>query len=112
MTGKKPKKKHVKIKFTRTITSKTSLSSKKSEENANSSGVHTKKMRVKNIVVNPSVYFRNNSSNTKTHMLFKNFLSNNLDYNPNILKLLNLINKIENKNIKFKYFIFWKKGKK
>ena len=110
--GKIHTKKHIKLKFCRTLTSKTSLSSKKSEEKSNMSGVHVKKMKIKNIVVNPSEYFRNKSSIIKDNFCFNNLNSNDLDFNPNVIKLLKLINKIEMKNLQYKYFIFWKKGKK
>jgi hypothetical protein len=89
------------------------LSSKKSEEKSNSSSVNTKKMRIKNVVVNPYVYYKSNSNHKFDSILFNtNNNITNLDSNPNILKFFKLIDKIENKNIKFKYFIFWKKGKK
>jgi hypothetical protein len=108
------KKKHIKVKFSRTLTSKTSLSSKKSEDKSNTSAVHVKKMKIKNIVVNPSDYFRNKSGIISDNFLINNLNnnSNDLDYNPNIFKLLKLIDKIEKKNLQYKYFIFWKKGKK
>jgi hypothetical protein len=71
-------------------------------------------MKIKNIVVSPYDYFKNKSINiSRSLSLAENYnYSHDIDYNPNILKLLNLISKIEIKNIIYKYFIFWKKGKK
>ena len=74
-------------------------------------------MKIKNIVVSPYDYFKNKSINigniSRSLSLNANYnYIHDLDYNPNVLKLLNLISKIEAKNIIYKYFIFWKKGKK
>ena len=109
--GKRQKKKHIKVKFTRALTSKTIISSKKSEDQ-NISGVHTKKMKIKNIIVNPSEYFRNYSMAIDRSIDLNRINSNDIDLNPNIFKLLKLIDKLETKNIMYKYFISWKKGKK
>ena len=107
------KKKHIKVKFTRALTSKTSISSKKSEDpNTSTSGAHVKKMKIKNIVVNPAEFFRNYSVNIDRTIDFNKVNYNDLDTNTNIFKLLKLIDKLETKTIMFKYFMSWKKGKK
>ena len=109
---KKIKKKHIKVKFSRTLTSKSSISSKKSEEISNSSAIHTKKMKIRNIVVNPSEYFRNNPIDINGSISLNNINNYDIYFNPNTLKFIKLIAKLEIKNIMFRYFILWKKGKK
>ena len=94
------------------MTSKTSISSKKSEEKSNTSAIHTKKMKIRNIVVNPSEYFRTKSIDINRSISLNNINSHDIDFNPNTLKLIKLIGKLEFKNIMFKYFILWKKSKK
>ena len=92
------KKRHIKIKYSRALTSKTSLSSIKSEGRSNTSGnFYIKKMRVRNIIVN---------SNNYSTIKYKT--ENN--YNKDI-KLSNIIYMIDNKNIITKYFKYWKKMK-
>jgi len=105
--GNKSKKKHIKVKYSRAITSKTSIGSIKSDAKSNSSSIHTKKMRIRNIVVNPSEY------------LTTTLINNNPIYNKNInkknkriIKLLLLIDKIDNNNMIFKCFKHWKNKKK
>ena len=63
-------KKHIKIKFSRTLTSKTSIGSAKSEEKLNNSSFHTKKMRIKNITINPVEYFKKNPINKSLSLNF------------------------------------------
>ena len=99
----KSKKKHIKIKFTRAITSKTSLGSIKSEDKSNSSIIHTKKMRIKNIVVNQTEYL------TTTLLNNSQIYQNSINKNKKIIKLLYLIDKIDNKNSMYKVFKYWKK---
>ena len=103
----KSKKKHIKVRFTRAITSKTSIGSIKSEGKSNSSSIQTKKMRIKNVVVKPSIYLTttliNNSSDTN---IFKT------NQNKKALQLLCLLDKIDNKIIIYKSFTYWKKKKK
>ena len=95
------------------MTSKTSISSKKSEEKSNNSTIHTKKMKIRNIVVNPSEYFRNKSIDINRTISLNNINNNHdIDFNTNTLKFIKLIAKLEIKNIMFRYFILWKKGKK
>ena len=102
--GNKAKKKYIKVKFTRAITSKTSIGSIKSEAKSNSSNIQTKKMRIKNIVVNPEEY------------IATTLLNNNPLYNSSVnktkksyIKLLNIMDKIDNKSMKYKCFKYWKK---
>ena len=101
------KKKHIKIKYTRAITSKTSIGSFKSEGKSNSSSIHVKKMRIKNVIVNPSDYLTttliNNDSNSQK------FINKNKKI---IIKLLCLLDKIDNINMIFKCFKYWKNNKK
>ena len=93
------KKRHIKIKYSKALTSKTSLSSIKSEGKSNTSGnFYIKKMRVRNIIINSSDY------------LFLNYKTEN-NYNRKI-KLSRIINRIENHNIIAKCFKYWKKHKK
>ena len=102
--GNKTKKKHVKVKFTKSMTSKTSIGSIKSEGKSNSSSIQTKKMRIKNVVVNPKEYIT-------TTLLNNNPLYNNNanKANKKFIKLLYIMDKIDNKTMKYKCFKFWKK---
>ena len=102
--GNKSKKKHVKVKFTKSMTSKTSIGSIKSEGKSNSSSIQTKKMRIKNVVVNPKEYIT-------TTLLNNNLLYNNNanKTNKKFIKLLYIMDKIDNKTMKYKCFKFWKK---
>ena len=109
---KRNKKRHIKVKFSRAMTSKTSISSKKSEDKSNISDIPLKKMKIKNIVVNPTEYYRYNTIEINKSISLNNINIHDIDYNPNALKLIKLIVKIENKNIIFRYFNSWKKNKK
>ena len=101
--GTKSKKKFIKVKYTKAITSKTSIGSIKSEGKSNSS-IQTKKMRIKNVVVNPKEYIT-------TTLLNNNPLYNNNanKANKKFIKLLYIMDKIDNKTMKYKCFKFWKK---
>ena len=99
----KSKKKHIKIKYSRAITSKTSIGSIKSEGKSNSSTIHTKKMRIKNVVVGQTEYL------TTTLLNNSQMNMNNINKNKKIIKLLFLIDKIDNKNLMYKCFKYWKK---
>ena len=97
--GNKSKKKHIKVKFSRANISKASLGSLKSDNKSNSSLQLTKKMRIKNGVINPADYYATflKNKNIKNISLYN---KNNIDDNScliNIIKLLNLINSIEKK---------------
>jgi hypothetical protein len=97
--GNKSKKKHIKIKLSRALTSKTSLSSIKSEGRSNSSShFYIKKMRVRSVVINTNNYS------------IINFRTENV-YNRNT-KLFSIINKINDKSDIIKCFKIWKKGKR
>ena len=97
--GNKNKKKHIKIKLSRALTSKTSLSSIKSEGRSNSSShFYIKKMRVRSVVININNY---SIINYKTE--------NNYKRNT---KLYEILNKIDNKSDIIKCFKIWKKGKR
>ena len=97
--GKKSKKKYIKIKLSKALTTKTSLSSIKSEGRSNSSSTfYTKKMKVRSLVINPSNY---SIINYKTE--------NNYKINT---MLSNLLNKIDNKIDIIKCFKIWKKSKR
>ena len=106
--GNKSKKKYIKVKYSKAMTSKTSLGSIKSEEKSNNSLIQTKKMRIKNVVVNPSDYIANIL--IKNNSSLNNSIHNNI-INTNSIKLINLIDKIESKSLKFKCFKSWKKAK-
>ena len=101
--GTKSKKKFIKVKYTKAITSKTSIGSIKSEGKSNSS-IQTKKMRIKNVVVNPKEYIT-------TTLLNNNPLynSNAIKTNKKYIKLLYIMDKIDDKTMKYKCFKFWKK---
>ena len=99
----KSKKKHIKIKYSRAITSKTSIGSIKSEGKSNSSTIHTKKMRIKNVVVGQTEYL------TTTLLNNSQMNMNNINKNKKTIKLLFLIDKIDNKNLMYKCFKYWKK---
>ena len=92
------KKRHIKIKYSKALTSKTSLSSIKTERSNTSGILNIKKMKVRNIIVNSSDY-----------QYLKHKTENN--YNRSF-KLSKIINKIENRNIIAKCFKYWKKIKK
>ena len=97
--GNKSKKKHIKIKLSKALTSKTSLSSIKSEGRSNSSShFYIKKMRVRSVVINTNNYS------------IINFRTENV-YNRNT-KLFSIINKINDKSDIIKCFKIWKKGKR
>jgi len=97
--GNKSKKKHIKIKLSRALTSKTSLSSIKSEGRSNSSShFYIKKMKVRSVVINTNNYS------------IINFRTENV-YNRNI-KLFSIINKINDKSDIIKCFKIWEKGKR
>ena len=102
--GNKSKKKHIRVKFTKAITSKTSIGSIKSEGKSNSSSIQTKKMRIKNIVVNPHEYLAttllNNQVYNNTNIKYKRYL-----------KILLIMDKIDNKSMKYKCFKYWKNNK-
>ena len=106
--GNKSKKKYIKVKYSKAMTSKTSLGSIKSEGKSNNSLIQTKKMRIKNVVVNPSDYIANIL--IKNNSSLNNSIHNNI-INTNSIKLINLIDKIESKSLKFKCFKSWKKAK-
>ena len=105
--GNKSKKKHIKVKFSRALTSKTSIGSIKSEGKSNSSSIQTKKMRIKNIVVNPTEYITTTLFNNS--QIYNNNISNK---NKIFIKLFSLLDKIDNKNMIFKCFKYWKKNQK
>ena len=107
--GNKSKKKYIKVKYSKAMTSKTSIGSIKSEGQSNNSLIQTKKMRIKNVVVNPSDYIANILINNNSPI--NNNIHNNNIINTNTIKLINLIDKIESKNLKFKCFKSWKKAK-
>ena len=93
------KKKHIKIKLSSALTSKTSLSSIKSEGRSNSSShFYIKKMKVRSVVINTNNYS------------IVNFKTEN-NYKKNT-KLNDIINKIDNKCDIIKCFKIWKKGKR
>ena len=92
------KKRHIKIKYSKALTSKTSLSSIKTERSNTSGILNIKKMKVRNIIVNSSDY-----------QYLKHKTENN--YNRSF-KLSKIIKKIENRNIIAKCFKYWKKIKK
>ena len=106
--GNKSKKKYIKVKYSKAMTSKTSIGSIKSEGQSNNSLIQTKKMRIKNVVVNPSDYIANIL--IKNNSSLNNSIHNNI-INTNSIKLINLIDKIESKSLKFKCFKSWKKAK-
>ena len=96
--GNKSKKRHIKIKLNSALTSKSSLSSIKSDGKSNSScHFYIKKMRVRNVVINNSDYS------------IINYKSEN---NKRDIKLLNILNKIDNKSDIIKCFKTWKKKQK
>ena len=104
--GNKSKKKHIKVKFSRALTSKTSIGSIKSEGKSNSSSIQTKKMRIKSVIVNPTEYIT-------TTLINNNQISNNIsNKNKIFIKIFCLLNKIDNKIMVFKCFKYWKKNKK
>ena len=107
--GNKSKKKYIKVKYSKAMTSKTSIGSIKSEGKSNNSLLQTKKMRIKNVVVNPSDYIANILMNNNSSLYSNNNTNNNI--NANTIKLIKLIDKIESKNLRFKYFKYWKKIK-
>ena len=111
--GNKSKKKHIKVKYSKAMTSKTSIGSIKSEGKSNNSLIQTKKMRIKNVVVNPSDYFANIliNNNSSLYSNRNNNIHNNNNINTNSIKLINLIDKVESKNLKFKCFKSWKELK-
>ena len=100
--GNKSKKKYIKVKYSKAMTSKTSIGSIKSEGKSNNSSIQTKKMRIKNVEVNPSDYLANFLINNNIH---------NKNVNPNSIKLIKLIDKVESKTLVYKYFKSWKKIK-
>ena len=104
--GNKSKKKHIRVKYTKAITSKTSIGSIKSEGKSNSSSIQTKKMRIKNVVINPTEYLATTLLNNKKYSNSANIK------NTKFLKLLTLMDKLDNKNLIFKCFKYWKKIKK
>ena len=89
------------------MTSKTSIGSIKSEGKSNSSSIQTKKMRIKNIVVNPTEYITTTLFNNS--QIYNNNISNK---NKIFIKLFSLLDKIDNKNMIFKCFKYWKKNQK
>ncbi len=101
----KSKKKHIRVKINRAITSKTSIGSLKSEGKSNNSSIiHSKKMRIKNIVVNSSAYL--------TTSLLSDNNANYNNMNPNKQKAINLLcllDRIDNKHSMYRYFKYWKK---
>ena len=98
--GNKSKKRHIKIKYNnRALTSKTSLSSIKSEGRSNSStNFYIKKMRIRSVVINTNNYS------------IINYKTENNDIRN--IKLSNIIKKIEEKNIINNCFKYWKKNKR
>ena len=97
--GNKNKKRHIKIKFSKALTSKTSLSSIKSEGRSNSSShFYIKKMRVRSVVINN---FDHSIINYKTDNNYKKYI-----------KLSNIIERIDNKISTIKCFKNWKKNKR
>jgi hypothetical protein len=97
---KKSKKKHIRVKINRAITSKTSLGSMKSEGKVNTSSIlPSKKMRIKNVIVDSSAHLTTS-------------LLNDSNLNVNNEKAINLsllLDKIDNKNLIYRFFKYWKK---
>ena len=104
----------LKIKYSHDLISKISNNLNKNEEKSNISamGVSTKKMRIKKNIVDPLEYFRSGSLNFNKRKASNNFNDTYNDSNPNLMKLFYLVDKIEIKSIKYRYFKLWKKGKK
>ena len=104
----------LKIKYSHDLISKISNNLNKNEEKSNISamGVSTKKMRIKKNIVDPLEYFRSCSLNFNKRKASNNFNDTYNDSNPNLMKLFYLVDKIEIKSIKYRYFKLWKKGKK
>ena len=68
-------------------------------------------MRIKNVVVNPSDYIANILINNNSSLYSNSNTQRNNNINANTIKLIKLIDKIESKNLRFKYFKYWKKIK-
>ena len=104
----------LKIKYSHDLFTKISNNLNKNEEKSNISakGVSTKKMRIKKNIVDPLEYFRSCSINFNKRKASNNFNDTYNDSNPNLMKLFYLVDKIEIKSIKYRYFTLWKKGKK
>ena len=98
--GNKSKKRYIKIKYSKALTSKTNISSIISEgrSNSSSSRFYVKKMKVRNLVVN---------ANANNQMIKYKEESN---YTRNI-KLSYILQKIDNKTNIIKCFKSWKKQK-
>ena len=98
--GNKSKKRYIKIKYSKALTSKTNISSIISEgrSNSSSSRFYVKKMKVRNLVVN---------ANTNNQIIKYKEESN---YTRNI-KLSYILQKIDNKTNIIKCFKSWKKQK-
>ena len=98
--GNKNKKRHIKIKYNnRALTSKTSLSSIKSEGRSNSgTNFYVKKMKVRSVVINTNNYSIIN---------YKTYNNNNIRN----IKLSNIIKKINEKIVINNCFKYWKKIK-
>ena len=116
LRGNKSGKKHIKIKYSRAMTSKTSIGSAKSEDKSHNSSFHTKKMRIKNISITPVEYYKKNPLNKSLSLSFFKYNSNNMNKTGNdldsiILKVSNVVDKIQIKNIMYKYFKIWKNKK-
>ena len=101
---RKSKKKHIRVKINRAITSKASLGSMKSEGKVNTSSIlPSKKMRIKNVVIDPSVHLT-------TSLLFDSNLNYDIDiYKQKAINLSRLLDKIDNKNLIYRFFKYWKK---
>ena len=99
LRGNKNKKRHIKIKYSKALTSKTSFSSIKSEGRSNSSRhFYIKKMKVRNVVINS---FDHSIINYRTE---NNYMKQ--------IKLSYVMQKIDNKSDIIKCFKIWKKNKK
>ena len=110
--GNKSKKKHIKVKFSRAMTSKTSIGSIKSDGKSSSSLLPTKKMRIKNMIVNSRDYLTTSLININNNSIYNHITNSNNNIYKNVIKLLNLIDKMEGKKLLFKCFKNWKKNKK
>ena len=99
------KKKYIKIKYGKALTSKASISSIKSEERQNiSNNFSIKQMRIRNIIINTnSNNLQISSDNYRTKRIYNNKIN---------IKLSDIIIKVNNKKMNKKYFQLWKKNNK
>ena len=90
-------KKHVKIKCSHDLSFKTESSDQNEKSNSNNLDISRKKiMKVRNIVLNTNK--------------MRDLLNSSFNLDPKSSKMKNIIIKRNNKNILFKYFIFWNKN--